>query len=185
MLLNFLDIETTGFLDQDSHRIVEIAMIMTEIQHGAGGWQAVDRGQVERRINPERSIPPASTAVHGIAAADLMGCPTLEKLAPPLAAVMGRADMWVAHNGKNFDGPFLHREFARCGVRLPIKPIFDTMLEGRFALPDGKVPTLGELCWALDVPYDKTKAHAALYDVQVMRDCLLRGLNLGAFKLAR
>lgn len=183
MLLNFHDIETTGFMDGDAHRIVEIAMVIVDLQQVDGVWVAEQRGEFERRINPMRSIPPATTAIHGIANSDVMDCPTLDKIAPTLAAILARADLWVAHNGKWFDGPFMRREFTRCGVPLVVRPIFDTMLEGRFALPDGKVPTLGELCWALDVPYDPEKAHAALYDVQVMRDCVLRGLNLGAFSL--
>jgi hypothetical protein len=61
--------------------------------------------------------------------------------------------------------------------------VFDTMLHGRGATDDGKIPTLGELCYALDVPYDKAQAHAALYDVRVNLQAFLRGWKLGHFQV--
>jgi DNA polymerase-3 subunit epsilon len=57
------------------------------------------------------------------------------------------------------------------------------MLMGRFATPMGTVPNLGALCWALDIPYDPTKAHAADYDVDCTAQAFFRGLDWGWFKI--
>ncbi|QNK01731.1 3'-5' exonuclease [Dyella telluris] len=170
------DVETTGFDSEKGDRIIEVAFQI---------WDFDTRRKVkeiEQRINPLRTIPPAATAVHGIVLEDLRECPTWEKVAPIVAKALGLAKVFVAHNVM-FDGPFIGLELARIGLEVPNIDSFCTMENGRWATPTGKSPNLGELCWALNVPYDPSKAHAAMYDVDCMMQCLWKGIDLGYYKL--
>ena len=106
-----------------------------------------------------------------------------EEVAPKLIRVMQKADLIVAHNGHGFDMPFTAGEILRIGQPLPKTPCFDTMLEGRWATPMGKLPSLRELCFACGVEYDTEKAHAADYDVDVMMASFFVGYDKGFFKI--
>ena len=171
-----LDLETTGLLAPE-HRIVEIY---------AGVWDFDTRRQsgfpCNQRINPGRSIAAEAQRVHGISSAMLVAEPLWEKIAKRVWDSLSEADLIVAHNGDGFDIPFLNQEFKRVGLPEIKTPSFDTMLQGRWATPDGGVPNLGALCFACDVPYDPSKAHAADYDVKVMMECFFRGVKWGFFK---
>lgn len=178
MILTGLDIETTGLHQEKGHRIIEICMKMYD-------WpsQKVIRVYAQR-INPERSIEKGAMAVHGIAEEDLIAEPKWKDVAPVIKEYLQESDIVVAHNGMGFDMPFILNELHRVDV-LPTRSakIVDTMLDGRFACASGKVPNLGELCFALDVDYDPENAHAADYDVDVMMQAYFNGLKIGAFKM--
>lgn len=170
------DIETTG-LEIGDHRIIEACLQL---------WDLKSRKRlvnVTQRIDPQRSIVTSAQAVHGISLADLSGCPTWETVGPKLRQIMERCDLIVAHHGEGFDFPFTNHELKRIGLPPIPAPTFDTMKPARWATPVGKVPSLQELAWACEVPYDTCLAHAADYDVSVMMDCFFRGLDWGMFQL--
>lgn len=87
MPLKVIDIETTG-TDPKTDRIIEIA----SIDLGAGGIYV---NPVETLVNPERDIPPQSSAVHGMVAEDVAGAPLLAAALPLFKAP---AMTYVAHN---------------------------------------------------------------------------------------
>jgi DNA polymerase III subunit epsilon len=175
-LIAGLDLESTG-VDPANDRIVEVAVVVMELETG------ITRMRFERRVNPGQHIPAGAVEIHGISDADVMGAPSFRNMAPGIVALLSRVDLIVAHNGEAFDGPLLVHEIVRSGVSLPatLPPVFDTMLEGRGCTSDGKVPNLGELCYALDVDYDPARAHGALYDVEVLLAAFRRGWELGVF----
>jgi DNA polymerase-3 subunit epsilon len=156
-----------------------VAVILQDLDTGA------ERFRFVRRLNPLMHITAKATAVHGMTDADVMGCPTFAQVAPLLVTLFEKVDFLVGHNLEGFDNVMLLYEFQRVGIttlaRLPT--VIDTMLLGRSTTPDGKVPTLGELCWALDVPYDPAQAHAALYDVSCTLQAFRNGVKLGVFEL--
>ena len=83
----FFDLETTG-TDPATDRIVEVAALRID----ADGTRSARC----RRLNPERPIPPAATAVHGIHDDDVRDAPTFRKVARsiwPLLAVSGRSEV--------------------------------------------------------------------------------------------
>lgn len=166
------DIETTGLLSPE-HRIIEIYVGL----YGSGHGEKID--ELELRIHPQRSIAVDAQRVHGISLIDLDGCPLWEDVADQVHRFLNRADLIVGHNWKEFDGPFVDQEFKRVGLAPLNRPIFDTMLEGRFSTAIGKVPNLAEFCFAMGVDYDPAAAHAAAYDVDVMMKSFFRAVEWG------
>ena len=162
MIIAGLDIETTGLLTPD-HRIIEIYL---------GLWKDEKRiWQYEQRIDPERGISADSQRVHGISINDLFGQPKWKAVAPVVQKILSRADLLVAHNGNEFDLPFIAKELKRVGLEMPEKPSVDTMLDGVWATSDGKKPRLGELAFACGI------------DVEVMMKCFFKALKWGFYKL--
>ena len=177
MLVAGFDLETTGN-KIEGNRIVELALILYDLDT----W--VERKRIIQRFNPQIKISPGASAVHGIYDSDVALCSTFASYAVNLAKVMDRIDLFVGHNLIGFDFPVIVNEFNRVGASLTRNPnVCDTMLEGRWATPDGKYPTLGELCWSLSVDYDHNKAHAADYDVDCNLAAFHRGLELGYFSV--
>lgn len=171
-----LDLETTG-LDPAEHRIIEVYV---------GVWDLEAKSLIRdfsQRIDPQRSILADASRVHHIFASDLIGCPVWDAtLAHRVRTLLDMADVIIGHNGEEFDIPFLNKEFERVGAPPLLHPCIDTMKQGRHATPTGKVPNLGELCFAYDVDYEPEKAHAADYDVHRMMECFFRGYEWGFFK---
>ena len=108
--LVFFDLETTG-IDITKDRIVEISYV-----------KVFPNGKEESktmRINPERPIPPESTAIHGITDDDVKDCPTFKAVAKTLAAQIEGCDL-AGYNSNRFDIPLLTEEFLRADVNIDL-----------------------------------------------------------------
>ena len=108
--LVFFDLETTG-IDITKDRIVEISYV-----------KVFPNGKEESktmRINPERPIPPESTAIHGITDDDVKECPTFKAVAKTLAAQIEGCDL-AGYNSNRFDIPLLAEEFLRADVNIDL-----------------------------------------------------------------
>ena len=106
----FFDLETTG-INVSAVRIVELSYL-----------KVFPNGNEESktmRINPERPIPPESTAVHGITDADVENCPTFKEVARTLAKEIEGCDI-AGCNSNRFDVPLLVEEFLRAGVNIDL-----------------------------------------------------------------
>lgn len=172
------DLETTG-LEIGDHRIIEVYIGLYRDEHLLRKFHTL--------IDPKRSIGAEAMAVHKITMADVAGKPEWKEVAPTVQAYLAKADRWVAHNGREFDAKFLAYEFKRIGLQLPDRPIFDTM-DCVWATPDGKKPSLKELCFACGVEYLETSttgtgAHAASYDVDVMMRSFFNAQRWGFIQL--
>lgn len=181
MIFGGLDIETTGLEQEKGHRIIEIAVLPYLYNEATG--VATPKGKFVQRINPQRAVDPGAFAVHGISYEDLAYSPLWEEVAPKVVRLMSACDLLVAHNGNGFDLPFIAAELLRIGQPIPDVQAVDTMVQGRWATPMGKLPNLGEFCFATGVDYDKSKAHAAEYDVQVMMEGFFVALRKGFIQL--
>lgn len=172
-----VDIETTGLDWLKGHRIIEIALVSYDIL-------AKKRlAAVTMRFNPRRNIDAKAQAVHRISLEMLADEPLFEDKAKEIAEIISRSQFLVAHNGVKFDIPFLQHEFRLSGVVMPDKPLIDT-IDARWACEDGKIPRLQELAFALGFSYDEEKAHGALYDTDLMMQCLIRAREkYGLFQL--
>jgi DNA polymerase-3 subunit epsilon len=176
ILVTGFDTETTGVSVEKGDKIIEIALLTYDFASGT----LVDK-YVER-VDPERAISADAQEVHGIAYSDLVGKPKFRDIAAEVHRRIGESHLIVAHNIA-FDLEFLISEFTQAGVAIPDVDGWDTMSESRWACPDGKYPRLGELCFALGIPYDAAAAHAAEYDVERMMACFFEAMKRGVWVL--
>lgn len=102
----FFDLETTG-TNITTDRIIEIAVVK-QMPNG----ETVTKTNL---INPEMTILPESTAIHGISNEDVQGKPTFKEVAKEYAKFMEGADL-SGFNILKFDVPMLVEEFIRAGV---------------------------------------------------------------------
>jgi DNA polymerase-3 subunit epsilon len=102
----FVDVETTG-RDPAGDRIIELGIVIGRA------------GQIEARFNwlidPERPIPPESSAIHGITDADVAGKPTFAAVAEEILSCF-KGSIPAAYNA-SFDRSFLLAELDRIGMR--------------------------------------------------------------------
>jgi DNA polymerase-3 subunit epsilon len=107
----FLDLETTG-MNIATDRIVEIALLKINI----------DGSEEEKqlRINPEMSIPPEVSQIHGIYDEDVKDAPTFKQVAKTLAKFIEGCD-FGGFNSNRFDIPLLAEEFLRADVDIDLK----------------------------------------------------------------
>jgi DNA polymerase-3 subunit epsilon len=118
--LIFFDLETTG-IDPANDRIVEIAALRVD----PDGSRDLKR----RLINPERPIPPAASAIHGIRDEDVRDAPSFRLVARSMLDWMHGADL-AGFNVERFDVPLLDAEFRRAGLDLdvPGRRVVDAMV---------------------------------------------------------
>ena len=178
MIIAGFDLETTGLLAPE-HKIIEAYIGLWDL-----GSKSLIR-EFSTRIDPQRSILADASRVHHIFAGDLVGCPVFKDVAAKIRHELDASDFIVAHNGEQFDLPFVNQELKDVGLPPIEKPVIDTFLLGAHATFDGKKPNLGDLCLAYDVAYDPAAAHAADYDVRVMVECFFRGLEWGFIQLPK
>lgn len=178
MIIGGLDIETTGLNYEKGDRIIEIALSV---------YQTDTRQNVyryEQRFNPKVPINPDAERVHGISMSDLMGKPEFREHAGTVQSILAQCNYVIIHNA-GFDAPFVLNELMLCGLALPpTVQVYCTMENARSVTPNGKLPALQELAWAMEVEYDVAKAHGALYDVDVMMACFWKGVDYGIYRLA-
>lgn len=97
------DIEATG-LDPYEDRILELAVIRV----------ADDALVFHAFLDPERPIPPDSTAVHGIHDADVAGCPSFASCAEAIQRLVDGAVL-VGFVSRRYDTLLLDAELRRAG----------------------------------------------------------------------
>ncbi|URE45263.1 EXOIII [Musa troglodytarum] len=162
------DIETTGFSHQNE-RIIEFAL-----RDLIGGKNST----FQTLVNPEKDV--LNAFVHGIdtSMVNRHDVPTFRELLPVLLQYVrsrqmaGRPVLWVAHNGRKFDVPFIIKEFQRCSVEIPADWMFvDTLpLARQLTKPDGTKLTSSSLK-ALREHYEIPlvgPAHRAMQDVMTL-----------------
>lgn len=176
ILVTGFDTETTGLSAEKGDKIIEIAALTYDF----ATQKLVDR--YVQRVDPERAISAGAQEIHGIAYSDLVGMPKFRDIARDVEKRFSDSHLVIAHNIA-FDLEFLIAEFTECGIAIPDVDGWDTMSESRWACPDGKYPRLGELCFALNVPYDAAAAHSASYDVEVMMACFFEAVKRGVWVL--
>lgn len=107
----FFDLETTG-VNITTDRIVEIAILKIHPNGKEESYRWL--------VNPEMSIPPEVTKVHGISDADVVDAPTFKQLAKEINAIIKDADL-AGYNSNRFDIPLLAEEMLRAEVDFDMK----------------------------------------------------------------
>lgn len=153
------DTETTGLDPKSGDRLVEIGCI-----------EMVNRVTTGRTFhayfNPERDMPAAAEAVHGLSATFLADKPLFASRVDELLEFIGDSPL-VAHNA-GFDFGFLDAELALCG-RDPVcrSRMIDTVALARVRHPGAKL-SLDALCTRYGIDRSHRTMHGALLDAELL-----------------
>ncbi len=153
------DTETTGFDPASGDRMVEIGCIEL-INRVASGRT------FHAYYNPQRDMPPAAEAVHGLSTNFLKDKPLFAAGVEPLLAFLEDSPL-VAHNAR-FDFGFLNHELKLCG-RPPVSMdrMIDTVAIARTLHPGAK-HSLDALCTRYGIDRSHRVKHGALLDAELL-----------------
>jgi len=157
------DIETTGFEYMRGDRCIEIGAV--ELIDGA-----ITENTFHEYINPEgKIIPPETYMVHKISNAFLEDKPKMKEVAPRFLEFIGDAPL-VAHNGIDFDFPFVNFELAKLGLpQIPRSRQIDSLVLARNRVFGPKMFTLDALAkWYGISLTARADAHGALIDSEIL-----------------
>ena len=157
------DIETTGLEYMRGDRCIEI-----------GAVEMID-GQItdntfHEYINPDgKIIPPDSYMVHKISNAFLEDKPKMAVVAPRFLAFIGDSPI-VAHNGLDFDFPFINYELQMLGLpQIPRAQQYDSIVIARNRVFGPKSYSLDALAkWYGISLTARADAHGALIDAEIL-----------------
>ncbi len=153
-----IDTETTGLDPSDGHRLVEIAAIEL--------FNHLPTGKTYHTyINPERDMPEAAQAIHGLSAEFLAPHPLFAAVARDFLEFIGD-DALVIHNAE-FDLGFINAELKRAGMTLLTAPVVDTLLLARRRFP-GQPANLDALCRRFAIDLSSREKHGALIDGELL-----------------
>ena len=153
-----IDTETTGLDPNDGHRIVEVAVIELMNHLPTGRF-------FHRYINPDRDMPEAAFAIHGLSREFLAKHPVFAAHTDELLEFLG-ADQLVIHNAE-FDVAFLNMELKRVGLRPLASPVVDTLAMARQRFP-GQPANLDALCRRFAIDLSVREKHGARIDGELL-----------------
>jgi DNA polymerase-3 subunit epsilon len=153
------DTETTGFDPRTGDRLVEIGCV-----------ELVDRRETgvtfHAYFNPERDMPAAAEAVHGLSIQFLSDKPLFATRVDELIEFLGDAPL-VAHNAV-FDFGFVNAELARAGrPALDMARMCCTVQMARKLHPGAK-HSLDALCTRYGIDRSHRVKHGALLDAELL-----------------
>lgn len=153
------DTETTGFDPKAGDRLVEIGCV-----------ELIDRRETgvtfHAYFNPERDMPAAAEAVHGLSTQFLSDKPLFATRVDELIEFLGDAPL-VAHNAA-FDFGFVNAEFARAGrPALDMGRMCCTVQMARKLHPGAK-HSLDALCTRYGIDRSHRVKHGALLDAELL-----------------
>jgi DNA polymerase-3 subunit epsilon len=161
------DTETTGLAPGEGDEIIAIGAV--RIVNG----RVLPGESFETLVDPRRTVPAASVAVHGITPTALAGQPTIDAVLPRLRR-FAEDTVLVGHNVA-FDMRFLQLKQAQTGVRFE-QPVLDTLLLSAVVHPAEENHSLEEIAARLGVSV--IGRHTAAGDARVTAEVFLRLLPL-------
>lgn len=170
------DTETTGLELRKGDKVISIGAC--RIVNGRLLAQEV----FDQKVNPGRSIPPASTKIHGLVDADVEKSPPMSVVLPRFREFVGNGVL-VAHNAA-FDLLAVTLEGAETGVEFTM-PVLDTLLLSRGLDKNLEGHGLDALAKRFQLTFPPNTRHTALGDARVTAELLLallprleaRGIN--------
>lgn len=153
------DTETTGLDPLNGDRLVEIGCIELINRMPTGE-------SFHAYFNPQRDMPAAAEAVHGLSAKFLSDKPLFSSVTTELLDFLGDSNL-VAHNAR-FDFGFLNAELERCGkAAIGMERMVDTVAIAR-ALHPGAKHSLDALCTRYGIDRSHRIKHGALLDAELL-----------------
>lgn len=164
MIEIIFDTETTGFDPSSGDRLVEIGCVEV--------FNRIPTGRnFHRYINPERDMPPAAFAVHGLSEEFLRQQPVFAEVVADFLDFVAAAPL-VAHNAE-FDMKFINAELGRLGFpAFPRSRAVDTLVLARQKFP-GAPATLDALCKRFNIDNSSRTKHGALLDAELLAEVYL------------
>lgn len=153
------DTETTGFDPQSGDRMVEIGCIelINRVPTGA---------TFHAYYNPQRAMPAAAQAVHGLSDTFLSDKPLFSAGVAELLEFLADSPL-VAHNAR-FDFGFLNNELRLCGrPDVSLDRMVDTVAIARTLHPGAK-HSLDALCTRYGIDRSHRVKHGALLDAELL-----------------
>lgn len=153
------DTETTGLDPRSGDRLVEIGCVEMV--------NRVPTGQTYHcYFNPDRDMPAAAEAVHGLSAAFLADKPRFHERAAEFLEFIGDSNL-VAHNA-GFDFGFINMELEACGLDPVSKTrMIDTVALAKVRHPGAKL-SLDALCTRYGIDRSHRTKHGALLDAELL-----------------
>ncbi len=161
------DLETTGFYPEKGDEIIEIGGVLVEGMEITKTFQSL--------INPRRSIPLASTQVHGIKDEDVADAPTIVEVLPDfLQFVSGR--ILVAQNAK-FDMSFMVHKFKQLQIPMRQTVVIDTIGLSKMIFQYETSHSLDKIMARLGIPKSGDR-HRSLDDSRYTAQALIELIKL-------
>ena len=157
------DIETTGFDYMRGDRCIEIGAVEVIDGH-------ITDNSFHEYINPEgKIIPPDTYMVHKISNAFLEDKPKMSVVAPRFLEFIGDSPI-VAHNGYDFDFPFINHELEKLNLpTIPRSQQLDSIVIARNRVFGPKAYTLDALAKWFGISLTaRADAHGALIDSEIL-----------------
>ena len=153
------DTETTGLDPKSGDRLVEIGCI--EMVNRVATGQTF-----HAYFHPDRDMPAAAEAVHGLSITFLSDKPRFHERAHEVLEFLGDSKL-VAHNAA-FDFGFVNSELEMCGLPpLGRERMIDTVQLARVRHPGAKL-SLDALCTRYGIDRSHRTRHGALLDAELL-----------------
>lgn len=154
------DTETTGLDPKGGDRLVEIGCIEMVNRVPTGNT-------FHGYFNPDRDMPAAAEAVHGLSISFLSDKPRFHERVAELLEFLGDETKLVAHNA-GFDFGFVNSELEMCGLPpLGRERMIDTVAMARMRHPGAK-NSLDALCTRYGIDRSHRTRHGALLDAELL-----------------
>ena len=154
------DTETTGLDPKSGDRMVEIGCIemVNRVPTGV---------TFHAYFNPDRDMPAAAEAVHGLSISFLSDKPRFHEKAAEFLEFIGEETKLVAHNA-GFDFGFVNSELEMCGLPpLSRERMIDTVAMARARHPGAK-NSLDALCTRYGIDRSHRTRHGAMLDAELL-----------------
>jgi DNA polymerase-3 subunit epsilon len=161
------DTETTGLEPTKGDEILQLGAV--RIVNG----RIIPGEMVDQLVDPKRSIPESSVAIHGITPRMVANQPTIDQVLPHFHRFAEGAVL-VAHNAA-FDMRCLQLKEAQAGVKF-VNPVLDTLLLSTIVHPNQESHSLDEIAARLSLT--NIGRHTALGDAIVTAEVLLKMIPL-------
>jgi len=161
------DTETTGLNPAQGDEIIQIGAI--RIINGRILYDET----IDQLVDPQRSVPAESVAIHGIDPELLIGQPTIDKILPAFYH-FAEGSVLCAHNAA-FDMKLLKLKEELTGLVFD-HPVIDTLLLSSIVHPNLKGHSLEGIAQRLDIPI--VGRHTALGDAIVTAEVLVKLIPL-------
>lgn len=156
-----LDTETTGLSPASGDRLVEIGCVELINRFPTGRFY-------HAYVNPERDMPEAAFAVHGLSAEFLSTKPKFGEVVDDFLAFVDECNL-VIHNA-DFDMGFINMELQRIGrPTIGNERVVNTLILARRKHP-GVSNRLDDLCSRYGVDNSARTKHGALLDAELLAE---------------